>query len=53
MKKNILSLAVATSVAGAAVTAQAAMYLNLDKLAKCCCSPITMRRTVTRPQCTL
>lgn len=28
MKKNILSLAVATSVAGAAVTAQAAMYLN-------------------------
>ena len=28
MKKNILTLAVATSVAGAAVTAQAAMYLN-------------------------
>jgi hypothetical protein len=28
MKKNILSLAVASSVAGLAVSAQAAMYLN-------------------------
>ena len=53
MKKNLMSLAVAASVAGVTATAQAPCTLTPKIQVRCCCSRSTQLRTTTKPRCTL